>query len=79
MTDNLNNYFQLAEKIQPITSRLQATQTILAQKLKHQISWKQIAEVFNCSREWATAACLGQMKLSKTDAEALAKLLGFVL
>jgi cyanate lyase len=55
--------------------REEATAAILAAKQAKGLTWSDIAAAVGRSREWSTAACLGQMKLSAAQAEALGKLL----
>ena len=58
-----------------ITSRTQVTDMIQSSKILKGISWRQIAEVIGQSREWSTAACLGQMAMTKQQAENVGSLL----
>jgi len=58
-----------------ITNRSQVTDLIKVNKLKNDVSWKQISEVVGQSKEWSTAACLGQMTFTKVQAEAVGALL----
>lgn len=58
-----------------IANRAEVTELIRIQKLKKDISWKQISEAIGQSKEWSTAACLGQMTLTKMQAEAVGNLL----
>ncbi len=52
-----------------ITSRTQVTEMIQSAKVLKGIKWRQIAEVIGQSKEWSTAACLGQMAMTKEQAE----------
>lgn len=52
-----------------ISDRQQVTQMILANKVSKGILWKDVAAKIGMSKEWATAACLGQMTLDKQQAE----------
>ena len=52
-----------------IESREQVTQLIVASKVRKSITWKQVAEAIGLSKEWTTAACLGQMTFDKKQAE----------
>lgn len=45
------------------------TQKIVAAKVKKGLKWADIAPKLGQSKEWATAACLGQMTFNKTQAE----------
>lgn len=58
-----------------ITSRTQVTDMIQSAKILKGIKWSQIAEVVGQSKEWSTAACLGQMAMKKKQAEAVGELL----
>lgn len=44
-------------------------QKILAQKLRLSLRWVDIAKLLGRSKEWTTAACLGQMQMSRGQAE----------
>ena len=56
--------------------RQAVTKMILAAKVKSGIRWTQVAAQLGASKEWATAACLGQMQMTKAQAEAAGKLFG---
>ncbi len=58
-----------------ITSRTQVTDMIQSAKILKGIKWRQIAEVVGQSKEWSTAACLGQMAMTKEQATAVGELL----
>ena len=58
-----------------ITCRTQVTDMIQSAKILKGIKWSQIAEVVGQSKEWSTAACLGQMAMTKQQAEAVGELL----
>ena len=49
--------------------RLTVTQKILSAKVKHHMKWADIAPKLGASKEWTTAACLGQMTFTKSQAE----------
>ena len=57
-----------------IESREQVTQLIVASKVRKSITWKQVAEAIGLSKEWTTAACLGQMTFDKKQAEIVGEL-----
>jgi cyanate lyase len=61
--------------MQMITSRIQVTDMIQSAKILKGIKWSHIAEVVGQSKEWSTAACLGQMAMTKQQAEAVGELL----
>ena len=52
-------------------NREQVTALIVTQKVKKQLTWAKLAEIVGHSKEWSTAALLGQMTLSKAQAEAV--------
>jgi cyanate lyase len=56
-------------------TRDQVTDAILAAKRTKNLTWADIAQVVGRSKEWTTAACLGQMSLKATQTTALAELL----
>lgn len=49
-------------------NREAVTEKILAAKVKKGIKWAQVAEKVGLSKEWVTAACLGQMTLDAQQA-----------
>ena len=57
-------------------TRTEVTDLILAAKHKKGIKWAEIAKKVGQSKEWTTAALLGQMTLDKKQATAVGKLLG---
>lgn len=56
-------------------NRNDVTEMIVAAKIKKGLRWRDLAEVLNTSKEWATAALLGQMTLTREQAEAVGKAL----
>jgi cyanate lyase len=48
--------------------RTDVTELIVAARLANGISWASVAQRFGLSKEWTTAACLGQMALSADQA-----------
>ena len=52
-------------------TRNEVTELIITQKLRKQLTWPQLAEAISMSKEWTTAALVGQMTL---DAEQAAKI-----
>ena len=59
-----------------ITDRSQVTGMILAAKVAKGIKWADVATAVGHSKEWTTAACLGQMTLTKAQAEIVGGLFG---
>ena len=57
-----------------IVSREEVTESILAAKVRKGIKWKEVAELIGLSKEWTTAACLGQMTFDKIQAEKIGQL-----
>src|SRR5690606_33764732 len=54
-----------------LMNRAEITELILQAKLQHKISWAALADVVGQSKEWTTAALLGQMTLTEKQAEAV--------
>lgn len=57
-----------------ITSREQITERIVSNKVRLGIQWSEVADKIGLSKEWVTAACLGQMAMEKVHAEAVGEL-----
>jgi cyanate lyase len=73
----LNHGTSFAETFPPSTTskrtpmdRNEVTRKIVAAKVRKGLKWKDIAERISQSKEWTTAACLGQMTFTKAQAEA---------
>ena len=49
-------------------TRNEVTELIITSKLRKNVTWPQLAEVVGQSKEWTTAALLGQMTLSAEQA-----------
>jgi cyanate lyase len=56
--------------------RTDVTEMVVMARIKKGLSWKKIAKTVGQSKEWTTAALLGQMQMTKSQAEAAGKLLG---
>lgn len=56
-------------------TRNEVTELIVTQKLRKQLSWPQLAEAIGQSKEWTTAALLGQMTLNAEQAAKIGALL----
>ena len=52
-------------------NREEVTDLIVTQKVKKKLTWAQLSEVVGHSKEWSTAALLGQMTLSEAQAKAV--------
>jgi cyanate lyase len=59
----------------PMT-RTDVTEFVVMSRLKKGLTWAKIAKATGQSREWTTAALLGQMQMTREQAEAAGKLLG---
>ena len=57
-------------------TRDEVTQLILTAKRKKQLKWGQLAEATGQSKEWTTAALMGQMTLDAEQAAKVGALLG---
>ena len=49
-------------------NRNEVTELIILQKLKKQLTWPELAKSIGMSKEWTTAALLGQMTLNQEQA-----------
>jgi len=49
-------------------TRNEVTELIVAHKLRKKLTWPQLAEAIGMSKEWTTAALLGQMTLTAAQA-----------
>ena len=56
-------------------TRNEVTELIITQKLRKQLTWPQLAEVVGQSKEWTTAALLGQMTLNAEQASKVGAML----
>jgi len=59
----------------PMT-RTDVTELVVMARLKKSLTWTKIAKAVGQSKEWTTAALLGQMQMTKEQAETAGKLLG---
>ena len=57
-------------------SRLDVTEKIVATKVAKGIKWSDVAAQVGLSKEWVTAACLGQMTLTAEQAGVVAEIFG---
>ena len=51
-----------------IKNRLEVTEKIIATKVSKGLTWEKVAKELGLSKEWVTAACLGQMTLNDEQA-----------
>jgi len=56
-------------------TRDEVTELIVLQKQKKQLTWPQLADALGQSKEWSTAALLGQMTLTEQQAKVVGNML----
>ena len=56
-------------------TRNEVTELIITQKLRKQLTWPQLAAAISMSKEWTTAALLGQMTLTAQQAAKIGAML----
>lgn len=56
--------------------RNEVTRMIVEAKVARGITWAEVAKKVGQSKEWTTAACLGQMRLDEQQAQAVAEAFG---
>lgn len=57
-------------------NRNDVTEKIITVKVKKSIKWADVAKKVGESKEWVTAACLGQMTLTEAQAKIVGKIFG---
>lgn len=57
-------------------NRLDVTEKIITAKVSSGLSWSEIATKVGLSKEWVTAACLGQMTFDAKQADIVAGIFG---
>ncbi len=57
-----------------IGSREEVTQLIQTARVRKGLKWRDVAADVGMSKEWTTAACLGQMSMDKSQAEKVGEL-----
>ncbi len=60
----------------PDMDRDDVTAAVIAGKRKAKVSWQDLAAAVGLSKEWTTAALLGQMQMTAAEAAAAGELLG---
>ena len=60
-------------------SRLKVTEKIITARISKGLKWSTVADKVGLSKEWVTAACLGQMALNKEQAAAVGDLFGLTV
>ena len=64
-----------ASVAKPMT-RTDVTEFVVMARLKKGLTWTKLAKAVGQSKEWTTAALLGQMQMTREQAETAGKLLG---
>ena len=64
-----------ASVVKPMT-RTEVTELVVMARLKKGLTWTKLAKAVGQSKEWTTAALLGQMQMTKEQAGTAGKLLG---
>jgi len=57
-------------------SRLDVTEKIITTKVSKGLKWADVAKAVGLSKEWVTAACLGQMTLTAQQAATVGEIFG---
>jgi hypothetical protein len=57
-------------------SRQDVTEKIITTKVSKGLKWADVAKKVGQSKEWVTAACMGQMTLDKKQADVIGKIFG---
>jgi cyanate lyase len=65
-----------AASLMKAITRADVTEMVMMAKIKKGLTWAKIAKAVGQSKEWTTAALLGQMRMTKPQAETAGKLLG---
>jgi cyanate lyase len=68
------NAAALTPMIKPMTHQ-DVADLIVLRKRRKKLRWNDIAKAIGQSKEWSTAACMGQMQMTEAQANALGKLL----
>jgi cyanate lyase len=58
-----------------LMSRNEVTELVVIQKMRKSLTWLELAQAIGLSKEWTTAALLGQMTLNSKQATILGKML----
>ena len=60
-------------------NRNDITEKIITAKVSKDIKWEDVARQVGLSKEWTTAACLGQMTLDDKQAKVIGKIFGLTV
>jgi cyanate lyase len=74
-TDAPEALLAAASQAKPMT-RSDVTEMIVMARIRRGITWAKLAKAIGQSKEWTTAALLGQMQMTKEQAEKAGRLLG---
>ena len=64
------NESALAPMVRPLTHQ-DVTDLILMRKMRKKLKWGDVAAAVGQSKEWSTAACMGQMQMTEKQATAV--------
>jgi len=74
-TDVPESLLAAASMAKPI-NRNDVTEMVVMARIRKGLTWAKLAKAVGQSKEWTTAALLGQMQMTKAQAHAAGKLLG---
>ena len=60
-------------------SRIAVTEKIISTKVSRGLKWSEVAQKVGLSKEWVTAACLGQMALNADQAAIVGDIFGLTV
>ena len=60
-------------------SRLNVTEKIITTRISRGLTWSDVADKVGLSKEWVTAACLGQMALNSEQAATVGDIFGLTV
>ena len=60
-------------------SRIAVTEKIISTKVSRGLKWSEVAQKVGLSKEWVTAACLGQMALNADQAAVVGAIFGLTV
>ena len=60
-------------------SRLNVTEKIITTRISRGLKWSDVADKVGLSKEWVTAACLGQMALNSEQAAVVGDIFGLTV
>ena len=63
----------LAPMTKPLTHQ-DVTDLIVLRKMRNKLKWTDVAKAVGLSKEWTTAACMGQMQMTEKQAQAVGEM-----